>query len=182
MSLQLQNCVLYISLMSAWGEIKRNKADRMGRWYRRRLLPRRKRKYTVCYKCRKCNGKPVFGKVLWDGRKKNLGGKWKEKDYNIQMADWDLASWDGEKVTETNGFLRLVWLRGCTKPEIMCWYLLGAAWRWLILISGPRHSQEAVHLSAALSSPYMSGLVMSEETQKSSLQSPAIIIIECWFV
>ena len=84
--------------------------------------------------------KTALGKVLWDGR----GGKWKERGHNIQMADWDLDPWVGEKVTETNGFLCRVWLRGCTKPEIMCWYLLGAAWRRLIIISGSKTAEKAL--------------------------------------
>lgn len=120
-------------------------------------------KYIVCNKCRKGNGKPVFGKV----EKTIVGGRggWKEKGHNIQMADWDLASWVGEKVTETNGFLCRVWLRGCTKPEIMCWYLLGAAWRRLIIISGPKTVEKPfTSLPAALSSPYMSWLCQSKHT------------------
>lgn len=90
------------------------------------------------------NGKVVWGEVMRmelpeRGGVGGLQKKWKQKrGQNIQMADWDLVSWVWEKVTETNGFLCLVWLRGCTKPEIMCWYLQRAAWRWLIIISGPK--------------------------------------------
>lgn len=107
-----------------------------------RLLPGHKWKYTVCNTYAE---KVIVRRCLERscGMEENkIWGENGKRGHNIQMADWDLASWVVEKVTETNGFLCLVWLRGCIKPEIMCWYLLGAAWRWLIIIGRPETAEK----------------------------------------
>jgi len=38
------------------------------------------------------------------------------------------------RLTESNGFLRLLWLRVCVEAVIMCWYLQGTAWCWLLIM------------------------------------------------